>query len=91
MHMRAVRVAWRVTLQRFYDPQEGPTVRVMARSTCQSQQATPKKAYCNPSKLSEAEVDYIIEWITSLKHMRCMPYYKVIEELNLSVGKNALA
>lgn len=59
--------------------------------TCQSQQATPKKARGNPPKLSEAEVDYIIEWISSSKRNRCMPYYKVIQELDLSVGKHALA
>ncbi|EED12610.1 transposable element tc3 transposase, putative [Talaromyces stipitatus ATCC 10500] len=38
--------------------------------TCQSQQATPKKARGNPPKLSEAEVDHIIEWITSSKRTR---------------------
>ncbi|EED11731.1 conserved hypothetical protein [Talaromyces stipitatus ATCC 10500] len=59
--------------------------------TCQSQQATPKKARGNPPKLSEAEVDHIIEWITSSKRTQRMPYYKVIQELNLSIGKHALA
>jgi transposase len=59
--------------------------------TCQSQQVTPKKPRGVPPKLSEAEVDTIIEWITSSKRTRRMPYYKVIQELNLSVGKNALA
>ncbi|EED23145.1 transposable element tc3 transposase, putative [Talaromyces stipitatus ATCC 10500] len=50
--------------------------------TCQSQQATPKKARGNPPKLSEAEVHHIIEWITSSKRTR---------QLNLSIGKHALA
>ena len=59
--------------------------------TCQNQQATPKKARGAPPKLSEAEVDSIIEWITSSKRTRRMPYYKVIQELDLSVGKHALA
>lgn len=59
--------------------------------TCQSQQATPKKPHGAPPKLSEAEVDTIIAWITSSKRTRRMPYYKVVQELNLSVGKNALA
>jgi transposase len=59
--------------------------------TCQSQQATPKKPRGATPKLSEAEVDRIIEWITSSKRTRRMPYYKVIQELNLSVGKKALA
>ena len=59
--------------------------------TCQSHQATPKKARGNPPKLSEAEVDYIIKWISSSKRTRRMPYYKVIQELDLSIGKHALA
>lgn len=59
--------------------------------TCQNQQATPKKPRGAPPKLSEAEVDSIIEWITSSERTRRMPYSKVIQELGLSVGKNALA
>jgi transposase len=59
--------------------------------TCQSQQATPKKAHGNPPKLSEAEVDSIIEWITSSERTRRMPYHKVIQELGLTIGKHALA
>jgi hypothetical protein len=50
-----------------------------------------KKAHGNPSKLSEAEVDNIIEWISSSKRTRRMPYYKVIKELGLLVRKHALA
>ncbi|KAL3705330.1 hypothetical protein TMatcc_009002, partial [Talaromyces marneffei ATCC 18224] len=56
-----------------------------------SQQATPNKARGNPPKLSETEVDSIIEWITSSKRTRRMPYHTVIQGLNLSVGKIALA
>ncbi|KAL3708724.1 hypothetical protein TMatcc_006708 [Talaromyces marneffei ATCC 18224] len=67
------------------------TLRDAVQYTCQNQQATPKKARGNPPKLSEAEVDYIIEWISSSKRTRRMPYYKVVQELNLSVGKHALA
>ena len=59
--------------------------------TCQSQQATPKKARGNPPKLSEADVDNVIEWITSSKCNRRKPYYKVVQELNLPIGKHALA
>lgn len=59
--------------------------------TCQSGQATPKKAPGNPPKLSEAQVDDIIKYISSSERTRRLPYSKVIQELNLPVGKNALA
>ena len=58
--------------------------------TCRSQQATPKKARGKTSKLSEEDVDRIIEWISSSKRTRRMPYYKVIRELELPVGTTAL-
>ena len=58
--------------------------------TCRSQQATPKKARGKTPKLSEEDVDRIIEWISSSKRTRRMPYYKVIRELELPVGTTAL-
>nr|XP_001389473.2 beta-1,4-glucosidase [Aspergillus niger CBS 513.88] len=40
--------------------------------TCQNQQATPRKAKGNTSKLSDEEVDHIIQWISSSKrYTRC--------------------
>jgi transposase len=59
--------------------------------TCQSQQATPKKARGQAPKLSEEDVDKVIEFITSSKRARRLPYHKVIQELNLPVGTTALA
>ena len=59
--------------------------------TCQSHQATPKKARGQKPKLSEQDIDYIIEFISSSKQTRRMAYHKVIEELNLSVGTTALS
>ena len=59
--------------------------------TCQSQRATPKKARGKTPKLSEEDVDRIIEWISSSKRTRRMPYYKVVRELDLPVGATALA
>ena len=59
--------------------------------TCQSQTATPKKARGKTPKLSEEDVDRIIEWISSSKRTRRMPYSKVVRELDLPVGATALA
>lgn len=59
--------------------------------TCQSNQATPKKAHGQRPKLSEEDIDNIIEFISSSKRARSMPYYKVIEELELPVGTTALS
>uniref|UniRef100_A0A093VG25 Transposable element Tc1 transposase n=1 Tax=Talaromyces marneffei PM1 TaxID=1077442 RepID=A0A093VG25_TALMA len=59
--------------------------------TCQSQQATPKKARGRTPKLSEEDVDRGIDWISSSKRTRRMPYYKVIRELDLPIGATALA
>ncbi|EED13759.1 annexin ANXC4 [Talaromyces stipitatus ATCC 10500] len=59
--------------------------------TCQSQQTTPKKARGQIPKLSETDVDKIIEWISSSKRTRRMPYYKVVQELELPVGTAALS
>lgn len=59
--------------------------------TCRSQQATPKKARGQPSKLSEEDVDRIFEWICSSERTRRLPYKKVIHELELPVGPTVLA
>uniref|UniRef100_A0A093UQ59 Uncharacterized protein n=1 Tax=Talaromyces marneffei PM1 TaxID=1077442 RepID=A0A093UQ59_TALMA len=59
--------------------------------TCQSQQATPKKARGRTPKLSEEDVARVIDWISSSKRTRRMPYYKVIRELDLPIGATALA
>lgn len=59
--------------------------------TCQSQQTTPKKARGQKPKLSEDDIDKIIEFISSSKRNRHMPYYKVIQELDLPVGTTALS
>ena len=58
--------------------------------TCQSHQATPKKAPGQIPKLSD-DVDKIIDFISSSKRTQCMPYYKVIQELDLPVGTTALS
>ncbi|EED14254.1 conserved hypothetical protein [Talaromyces stipitatus ATCC 10500] len=52
---------------------------------CQSSQVTPKKARGAAPKLSESQMDEIIEWISSSKRNRRMPYPKVIKALNLNV------
>lgn len=59
--------------------------------TCQSHRATPKKPHGQPPKLTEQDVDRIIEWISSSKRTRRMPYKKVVQELELPVGPTALA
>ena len=59
--------------------------------TCQSQQATPKKAKGAKAKLSELEVDEVIQWISSSKRTRRLPYHRVVEELELPIKANALA
>ncbi|EHA26857.1 hypothetical protein ASPNIDRAFT_35715 [Aspergillus niger ATCC 1015] len=41
----------------------------------------------NTSKLSDEEVDHIIQWISSSKRTRRLPFYRVIEELQLPVGR----
>ncbi|EED12565.1 conserved hypothetical protein [Talaromyces stipitatus ATCC 10500] len=58
---------------------------------CQSSQVTPKKARGAPPKLSEAQMDEIIESIFSSKRNRCMSYHKVIKALNLNVAPTTLA
>ena len=45
--------------------------------TCQSHQATPKKAPGQTPKLSEEDVDKIIDFISSSKQTRRMPYYNL--------------
>ncbi|KAL3706723.1 hypothetical protein TMatcc_007736 [Talaromyces marneffei ATCC 18224] len=67
------------------------TLREAVQYTCQSQQATPKKARGRTPKLSEEDVDRVIDWISSSKRTRRMPYYKVIRELDLPIGATALA
>ncbi|OJJ54501.1 hypothetical protein ASPSYDRAFT_160091 [Aspergillus sydowii CBS 593.65] len=59
--------------------------------TCQSQQATPKKARGQRPKLSENDIDKIIEFISSSERNRRMPHYKIIQELDLPVGTTALS
>ena len=59
--------------------------------TCESQKPTPRKAKGQPPKLSESDVDNIITWISTSKHNRRMPFYKVVKELDLPVGASALA
>lgn len=59
--------------------------------TCQSQQSTPKKAPSNPPKLSKEEVDNIINFISSSKRTRRLPFYKVIQELDLDITPLSLA
>ena len=59
--------------------------------TCQSHQTTPKKAHGQRLKLSEEGVDKVIDFISSSKQTRRMPYYKVIQELDLSVRTTALS
>ncbi|RJE23131.1 Transposable element tc1 transposase [Aspergillus sclerotialis] len=59
--------------------------------TCQSHQATPKKARGQSPKLSDEDVDKIIEFMSSSEQTRRMPYHKVIQELALPVGTKALS
>ncbi|OJJ52263.1 hypothetical protein ASPSYDRAFT_164996, partial [Aspergillus sydowii CBS 593.65] len=61
-----------------------------SKYTCQSQQATPKKARGQRPKLSEEDINNIIEFISSSKRNRRMLYYKVIQGLDLPVGTTAL-
>jgi hypothetical protein len=44
-----------------------------------------------PPKLSESDIDNIIDWISASKQHRRMPFYKVVKELDLPVGTSALA
>lgn len=59
--------------------------------TCQSNEATPKKACGQRPKLSEEDVDKILEFISSPERAQRMPYFKIIEELELPVGTTALS
>jgi hypothetical protein len=54
--------------------------------TCQSGIYTPRKARGQPPKLSDAEVDDIINFIISSKRTRRLPYDKVTQELSLSIS-----
>ena len=59
--------------------------------TCQTQQATPKKAKGQPPKLSEAQTDEIIAWITASEANRQKPFHQVIQELKLDVSVHTLS
>jgi hypothetical protein len=59
--------------------------------TCESQKSTPRKAKGQPPKLSESDVDDIINWISVSKQHRHLPFVKVVKELDLPVGVTALA
>lgn len=51
---------------------------------------TPTKPKGAPRKLSEDQLDKIIEFITENRKHRQMPYYKVYAKLELPVAKDAL-
>ncbi|CAK37236.1 uncharacterized protein An01g10550 [Aspergillus niger] len=52
--------------------------------TCQNQQATPRKAKGNTSKLSDEEVDHIIQWISSSKPLRKPPLTSANKQARLA-------
>jgi len=43
-----------------------------------------------PPKLSESDINNIIDWISTLKQHHHMPFYKVVKELDLPIGTSAL-
>lgn len=51
--------------------------------TCQTEKATPRKAHGQLPKLSDDQVNDIIVWISTSKINCRMPYYKVVQELDL--------
>lgn len=78
------------TYQKIVDQLPGITYR-QVRYTCQVQTYSPKKARGKTPKLSAAQVDDIIAFISSSERTKRLPYKKVIEELELKVSTVALA
>lgn len=78
------------TYQKIVDQLPGITYR-QVQYTCQVQTYSPKKARGKTPKLSAAQVDDIIAFISSSERTKRLPYKKVIEELELKVSTVALA
>lgn len=57
---------------------------------CSNERPTPRKPRGQRRKLSEEQLDEVIEFITSSKETRRMPYEAVIKELQLPVCKATL-
>lgn len=60
------------------------------QKACTDERPTPRKAPGRGRKLSEEQLDEIIDYISSSKETRRMPYSRVIEELQLSVSSETL-
>ncbi|KAJ5232123.1 hypothetical protein N7468_005079 [Penicillium chermesinum] len=60
------------------------------QKACSDERPTPRKAPGQRRKLSDEQLDEIIEFISSSNIRRQMPYSKVIEELQLPVSPETL-
>lgn len=50
--------------------------------TCQKEQATPQHHKTGrPPRLNEEEIDQLVDFVTSSHRTRCLPYYRVAQEL----------
>ncbi|KAJ5561458.1 hypothetical protein N7461_000219 [Penicillium sp. DV-2018c] len=64
--------------------------RLAVQTACTADSPTPRKSRGQRRKLSEDQLDEIIEFITSSEERRRMPYETVIKELQLPVCKSTL-
>lgn len=60
------------------------------QKACTDDRPTPRKAPGRSRKLSEEQLDEIIDFISSSKETRRMPYSQVIQELHLTVSTETL-
>ena len=60
------------------------------QKACSDERPTPRKARGRGRKLSEEQLNEIIEFISSSKETRRMPYSRVIHELQLPVSSETL-
>ena len=67
------------------------TFRHVVQYTQKTQRATPKKPKGRPPKLTEDQVDEILEFISTSKQNRRMPYYRVVDVLNLDISRECLS
>ena len=66
------------------------TFRHVVQYTQKIQHATPQKPKGRPPKLTEDQLDEVIEFISISKQNRRMPYYRVIDVLNLDISTHCL-
>jgi transposase len=60
------------------------------QKACTDDRPTPRKAPGRSRKLSEEQLDEIIDFVSTSKETRRMPYSQLIQELNLTVSVETL-